>query len=127
MSFTTLTVQFKQARKTVSLVKNPQSTITMIFLPALGLILALYVLEMQAAPSAKQHGVSTSDLARNSPEIQGRSGTVNITYKYFLPEPNRDDFFEVDGVAFYKYSAGGIKVDPGFWEERDITFGDPTK
>lgn len=95
----------------------------MVYLPVSGLILALCALGIQAvpfqkAPSVEHYKVSILDLVRNGTVKE--SGTANVTYKYSLPEPNRDDSFEVDGVTFYQYT-GGIDVDPGFWEERGIT------
>ena len=103
-----------------------QFTLTMIFLPVLSLIVTLCVLEIQAAPSAEYHEFSTLELIGNRPKIQ-KSSIVNVTYKYSLPEPNRGDSFKVGNVTFYKYPAGGIKVDPGFWEEHNIAFQNTTK
>ena len=88
----------------------------MIFFPVLCLIIALYVLEMQAAlstPSAEHHKVSILDLIGKNPKIL-KSGSIKTTYKYSLPEPNRNDSFKLGNITFYKYPAGGIKVDPGF-------------
>lgn len=102
----------------------------MVSLRSLGLILALYGLGIQAAPSqdtpsVEHQDVSILDLVRNGTVTD--SGTVNATYKYSLPEPNRDDHFEVDGVTFYKFPEGGVAVPSGFWEERDIAFHNTTK
>ena len=81
---------------------------------------------MQAAPSAEHYKVSISDLVGKNPKIL-KSGIVNTTYKHLLPEPNWDDSFKLGNITFYKYPVGGIKVDPGFWEERNITFENITK
>ena len=102
----------------------------MVSLQSLGLILALYGLGIQAAasheaPSVEHYEVSILDLVRNGTVTD--SGTVNATYKYSLPEPNRNDLFEVDGITFYKFPEGGVSVHPGFWEERNISFHNATK
>ncbi|KAF7173444.1 hypothetical protein CNMCM5623_005652 [Aspergillus felis] len=101
----------------------------MVSLQSLGLILALYGLGIQAAPSqevpaVKDHEVSILDLVRNGTVTD--SGAGSATYKYSLPEPNRDDHFEVDGITFYKFPEGGVAVPPGFWDERDIAFHNAT-
>jgi hypothetical protein len=49
-----------------------------------------------------------------------------VTYKHELPEPNRDDTFEVDGITFHSFP-GGADVHPEFWEERNISFPDTAK
>jgi hypothetical protein len=98
----------------------------MIFLTVLSLVIAFCVFEIQAALSAEHHEISILDLIGKNPKIL-KSGIVNTTYKYLLPEPNRNDSFKVGNNTFYKYPAGGIKVDPGFWEERNITFPNTTK
>ena len=97
---------------------------------ALCLVLAVCTLGIQAvpfeeAPSAEYQKVSILDLVRNGTVKE--SGSTNVTYKYSLPEPCRDDSFEVDGVTFYKYPAGGVDVDPGFWEERGIILQNTAK
>lgn len=87
------------------------------------LILALCGLGIQAA-AASQEGpenqeVSILDLVHNGTIT--KSGTVNVIYTHSLPEPNWSDSFEVDGVTFYRFP-DGTHVDPGFWEERNISF-----
>ncbi|KAF4169670.1 hypothetical protein CNMCM6936_006829 [Aspergillus lentulus] len=100
----------------------------MVSLRSLALILALYGLGTQAAPAQEEQAVehhdgkvSILDLARNGKVTD--SGTVNVTYKHELPEPNRYDTFEVDGITFYSFP-GGADVHPEFWEERNISFPD---
>lgn len=102
----------------------------MVSLRSLGFILALYGLGIQGAlsqntPAVEHEDISILDLVRSGTVTD--SGTVNATYKYSLPEPNRDDYFEVDGVKFYKFPEGGVEVPSGFWEERDIAFHNGTK
>jgi hypothetical protein len=103
----------------------------MVSLRSLALILALYGLGTQAAPAQEEQAVehhyekvSILDLARNGKVTD--SGTVNVTYKHELPEPNRDDTFEVDGITFYRFP-GGVDVHPEFWEERNISVPDTAK
>ncbi|OOQ86168.1 hypothetical protein PEBR_22639 [Penicillium brasilianum] len=96
----------------------------MVSLQSLCVILALYGLGIQAAPSqeapaVEHHEVYILDLVRNGTVTD--SGTVNATYKHSLPQPNRDDHFEVDGITFYKFPEGGVAVPSGFWDERDIS------
>lgn len=98
----------------------------MIFLPVLSLILALCVFEIQAALSTEHHDISILDPIGKNPKIL-KSGIINTAYKYFLPELNRNNSFKVGNVTSYKYPAGGIKVDPGIWEERNISFPNATK
>jgi hypothetical protein len=99
----------------------------MISLQSLTLILALYGLGTQAVPTqaAKTVEVSILDLVRNG-EVK-ESGSVNVTYKHSLPEPNRDDQYEVDGITFYRLPEGGVDVHPDFWEERSISLHNATK
>ncbi|GIK04403.1 hypothetical protein Aspvir_008486 [Aspergillus viridinutans] len=102
----------------------------MVSLQSLGLILALYGLGIQAAqsqeaPGVEHHEVSILDLVRNGTITD--SGTVSAAYKYSLPEPNREDRFEVDGITFYKFPEGGVHVPSGFWDERDISFHNATE
>lgn len=102
----------------------------MVSLLALGLALTAHVLGMQAAPSQEapsieHYGVSILDLVRNGTVTE--SGTANVTYKHSLPEPNKEDSYEVNGVPFSRYPTGGIEVDPGFWEERGIILQNATR
>jgi hypothetical protein len=94
----------------------------MVHLRASGLILALYALGIQAAPTGEHYEVSILDLVRNGTIKE--SGTA--TYQHSLPEPNKDDSYGVDGITFYRYP-GGIDVHPDYWEERGITFHNGTK
>ncbi|KAJ5166216.1 uncharacterized protein N7482_004997 [Penicillium canariense] len=101
----------------------------MVSLQSLGLILALYGLGIQAAPSqqapaVEHHEVSILDLVRNGTVTD--SGTVDEAYKHSLPEPNLDDHFEVDGITFYNFPEGGVAVPSDFWDERDISFHNAT-
>src|SRR4051794_16646114 len=102
----------------------------MVHIPASGFILALYALKIQAIPfkkvlSTEYQEVSILDLARNGTVKE--SGNVNVTYEYSLPAPDRKDSFENNGITFYKYPAGGVNVNPGFWEERGISLPNATK
>lgn len=102
----------------------------MVSLQSLCVILALYGLGIQAAPSqeapaVEHHEVCILDLVRNGTVTD--SGTVNATYKHSLPQPNRDDHFEVDGITFYKFPEGGVAVPSGFWDERDISINNAAK
>jgi hypothetical protein len=103
----------------------------MVSLRSLALVLALYGLGTQAAPAQEEQAVehhhekvSILDLAHNGKVTD--SGTVNVTYKHELPEPNRDDTFEVDGITFHSFP-GGADVHPEFWEERNISYPDTAK
>lgn len=95
----------------------------MVNLEVYALVLALCGLGVQAAAASEEghenQEVSILDLVRDGTIT--KSGTVNVTYTHSLPEPNRNDSFEVDGVTFYRFPEG-IHVDPGFWEERNISF-----
>ncbi|CAI7665566.1 unnamed protein product [Penicillium glandicola] len=86
------------------------------------LILALCGLGVRAAAAAQEgpenQELSILDLARDGTVT--KSGTFNVTYKHSLPEPNRSDSFEVDGVTFYRFPEDAY-VDPGYWEERNIS------
>ncbi|OKO92320.1 hypothetical protein PENSUB_12882 [Penicillium subrubescens] len=92
-------------------------------LRALGLILAAYALGIQAAPTGEHEKVSILDLVRNGTVVE-ESGTV--TYQNSLPEPNKDDPYEVDGIKLYRHP-GGIDVHPVYGEKRNITFHNGAK
>lgn len=87
--------------------------------------LALCALGAQAAPAPAPapDAKSILDAVGNNPKVLA-SGEVITTYT--LPEPNKDDSYDLDGITFYRYPEG-TDVDPAFWEEHSVSFPNATK